>query len=88
MSFFGMGKRKDFVDLTNNNEHSELEENLSIEPEIDVSENKIHTPEEKRQRLIKRLSDMTERLEDASNQIYHLQQRIEVLEKRLNINVE
>ncbi len=38
--------------------------------------------DEKRRRLAKRLSDMTEKIEDLSNQIYHLQQRIEVLEKK------
>jgi len=40
------------------------------------------TPEEKRQRLGRRLLDMTNKIEDLSNQIYHLQQRIEVLEKK------
>jgi molecular chaperone GrpE (heat shock protein) len=44
------------------------------------------TPEEKRKRLSKRIMDMTERLEDLSNQIYHLQQRLEVLERKANIN--
>lgn len=38
--------------------------------------------EEKRQRLGKRLLDMTNKIEDLSNQIYHLQQRIDVLEKK------
>tara|TARA_Y100000034_G_scaffold125483_1_gene175087 strand:+ start:725 stop:991 length:267 start_codon:yes stop_codon:yes gene_type:complete len=88
MDFFGLKKRKDFVDLTktNGNEGSNLD--LSIEPEIDVSDSEPQTPEEKRKRLIKRLTDMTEKLEDVSNQIYLLQQRIEVLEKRLNVQVE
>ncbi|MCK5044086.1 hypothetical protein KAR52_03735 [Candidatus Pacearchaeota archaeon] len=36
----------------------------------------------KRKRLTKRLIDMTSKIEDLSNQIYHLQQRIEVLEKK------
>ena len=38
--------------------------------------------EEKRRRLGKRLLDMTNKIEDLSNQIYKLQQRIEVLERR------
>jgi len=42
--------------------------------------------DEKRKRLAKRLIDMTSKLEDISNQIYHLQQRIEVLERKTNIN--
>lgn len=37
---------------------------------------------QKRKRFAKRIMDMTEKLEDLSNQIYHLQQRIEVLEKK------
>ena len=36
----------------------------------------------KRKRLAKRLVDMTSKIEDLSNQIYHLQQRVEVLEKK------
>lgn len=39
--------------------------------------------EDKRKKLAKRLMDMTDKLEELSNQIYHLTQRIEVLEKRL-----
>ena len=42
-------------------------------------------PTEKRKKLAKRLLDMTEKIEDLSNQIYHLQQRIEVLERKSNI---
>jgi len=44
--------------------------------------------QEKRQRLTKRLLEMTDRMEDLSNQVYHLKQRIEVLEKKLRINFE
>ena len=41
--------------------------------------------DEKRRKLAKRLMDMTEKIEDISNQIYHLQQRMEVIEKKLNV---
>ena len=44
--------------------------------------------QEKKQKLKKRLFEMTDRMEDLSNQIYHLKQRIEVLEKKLRINFE
>lgn len=40
--------------------------------------------DEKRKKLAKRLMDITDKLEDLSNQIYHLQQRVEVLEKKTN----
>lgn len=41
--------------------------------------------DEKRRRLAMRLKNMTDRIEEMSNQIYHLQQRIEVLEKKTNL---
>ena len=47
-----------------------------------TAESSNSDPAEKRQRLAKRLRDMTDKLEDISNQIYHLQQRIEVLERK------
>lgn len=42
--------------------------------------------EEKRRKLAKRLMEMTTKMEELSNQIYHLQQRIEVLEKKMDVN--
>lgn len=45
---------------------------------VDVS---LQTDDKKR-KLAKRLMDMTDKMEDLNNQIYHLQQRIEVLERR------
>ena len=38
--------------------------------------------DEKRRKLSKKLMDITNKMEELSNQIYHLQQRIEVLEKK------
>ena len=38
--------------------------------------------EERRRRLGKRLLDMTNKIEDLINQIYRLQQRVEVLERK------
>lgn len=38
--------------------------------------------EERKKRLAKRLMDMTDKMEDLSNQLYHLQQRMELLEKK------
>jgi len=40
---------------------------------------------DKRRKLSKRLIDMTEKIEELSNQIYHLQQRIEVVERKLDV---
>jgi len=47
-----------------------------------ITETPSSTLQERKQRLAKRLKDMTDKLEDVSNQIYHLQQRIEVLERK------
>jgi len=40
---------------------------------------------DRRRKLAKRILDMTTKLEDLSNQIYHLQQRMDVIEKKLNV---
>jgi hypothetical protein len=53
----------------------------SSEEVIDVS-----SGDGRRKKLAKRIMDMTSRLEDISNQVYHLQQRIEVLERKMNVN--
>jgi hypothetical protein len=41
--------------------------------------------DDRKKRLAKRLMDMTEKIEDLNNQIYHLQQRIELLEKKTHV---
>jgi len=41
---------------------------------------------ERKKKLAKRILEITNKLEDLSNQIYHLQQRIEVLERKANIS--
>ncbi len=38
--------------------------------------------DEKKRKLAKRLMTITDKLEELSNQVYHLQQRIELLEKK------
>ena len=48
---------------------------------VDLSD----TAEEKKRKLAKRIAEMTEKTEDLSNQIYHLQQRLEVLERKLDV---
>ncbi len=45
-------------------------------------------PNERRKKLAKRILEITSKLEDLSNQIYHLQQRIEILEKKSNVRIE
>lgn len=48
-----------------------------------TNEGSADSSEEKRQRLSKRLKEMTSKMEELSNQIYHLQQRIELLERKM-----
>ncbi len=55
--------------------------NTESEDYVDVSGS-----EEKKKKFAKRLVEMTTKIEDLSNQIYHLQQRIEVLEKKIDVN--
>lgn len=50
----------------------------------DYAELSNHTGDKKK-KLAKRLMDMTKKIEDLSNQIYHLQQRIEVLERKSGV---
>ena len=50
------------------------------------SYNNEEDPLEKKKKLTKRLIDMTTKIEDLSNQIYHLQQRLEVVERKLDVN--
>ena len=45
----------------------------------------VSAEEDRKKKLAKRLMDITDRLEEISNQIYHLQQRIELLEKKNNV---
>jgi hypothetical protein len=46
------------------------------------SEEDFDSPEEKKRKFAKRLVDMTNRIEELDNKLYHLQQRVEVLEKK------
>ena len=78
------------LDLNGNLNSSNLaksnEEEVLDLTKKDNGEESFQTPEEKRKKFAKRLIDITEKLEDLSNQIYHLGQRIEVLEKKTNVN--
>lgn len=51
---------------------------------VNLSENS----EDKKTKLAKRLLDMTNKIEDLSNQIYHMRQRLEIIEKKLKINYD
>jgi hypothetical protein len=48
-------------------------------------ESETLTEDEKRKRLARRFLNITNKLEDLGNQIYHIQQRIELLEKKVGV---
>ena len=51
------------------------------------SETTVEEHQNKKTKLAKRFFDMTNKIEDLSNQVYHLKQRIELLEKKLKISM-
>lgn len=73
-----------FFDLSENS-GSESSSSYSSESSYSRDAESLN-PEEKRRRLAKRLKNMTDRMEELSNSIYLLQQRIEVLERKTNVN--
>ena len=65
---------------------SNISDNLSTSDNSGLSSStEILDAEEKRRRLALRLKNMTDRIEDLSNQLYQLQQRMEVVEKKINL---
>jgi len=63
-------------------------DNISWDNEPSSSSRTVGEFSEKKQKLAKRLLDMTDKIEDLSNQIYHLKQRIELMEKKMKISYE
>jgi len=55
-------------------------------PVENSSQDSLSDSDDKRKKLTKRILDMTNKLEEISNQIYHMQQRIEVLERKLDVS--
>ncbi len=52
----------------------------SQQSDFDVSE-----PDERKRKIVKRFMETTNRIEELSNQLYHLQQRIELLERKIGL---
>ncbi len=48
-------------------------------------ESSFESSEQRKKKLAKRLSDMTSKMEDLENQMYHLKQKVEVLERKQKI---
>jgi hypothetical protein len=78
-NFFGSSNTQSSSSLPSSSSSSEV----ASSTDSDGSENL--DAYEKRRRLAKRLKDMTDRIEEQSNQIYLLQQRIDLLEKKIKV---
>ena len=106
MEFFGFGKKKKILDLTENykKQIERAEKTRASQKNSSASSGAgpfsffdsnaegsqgstldLSSADEKRKKLAKRIMEMTEKVEDLSNQIYHLQQRLEVLERKSDI---
>jgi hypothetical protein len=68
---FNKDAQSDSISAVSSNSNSTESENL--------------TEDEKRRRLARRFLNITNKLEDLGNQIYHLQQRVELLEKKVGV---
>ena len=92
-------EKKDVVDLsghegiaenakTDDNQETEQEsENQDSEqPEQEEPSDTPNNAEEKKKKLVKRIVDLSDRMEELSSKIYRLQQRVEVLEKKSGVN--
>ena len=86
MGLFNFRKKGKIIDLSRNlNEENKTAENsvgLAESSETNKANTSVDDINEKR----KRLANSLEKIESLSNQIYHLEQRVEVLEKKLRVN--
>ncbi len=74
----------DFFTAMSNTANNQSTSTNSFQPNseyVDYSEGE----DEKKKKLAKRILDMTGKIEELSNQVYHLQQRIELLERKSGI---
>ncbi len=84
-------KDKEVVDLSGHEgiaEDAKTDDNQDTEQAetVDVSNSPDQDPnnaEEKKKKLVKRIVDLSDRIEELSSKVYRLQQRVEVLEKKL-----
>lgn len=75
-------------DMANSSSSMSTSDDISWDNEPSSSSRTVGEYSEKKQKLAKRLLGMTDKIEDLSNQIYHLKQRIELLEKKMKINFD
>ena len=101
MAWFNFNKKGRVIDLSKHLEEKRREEeNLRNEEvsggtgiedkdEKNKEDDKVidlTDVDEKKKNFAKRILDITEKLDSISTKLYHLEQRIEVLEKKLRVN--
>ena len=87
MRFFNFWKKGKILDLSNYKKNENLPNPEKNSDEVlDLSNMNTENLEDKKKRFAKRISELTTTIENLSNQIYHLQQRVELLEQKLNIS--
>ena len=92
MGFFGFGKKEKIIDLgeryrqkENEQEKNEGESDDSFKIVGNSSSSNSNYDNEPRKKLAKKLIDMTNKLDELSTQLYHLQQRVELLERKTGV---
>ena len=81
-----MGKKREVLDLTEGYREDVKNENSDDDPleEAEILAKNM-TSVEKKKRLAKRLTEMIDKIDNLSNEVYHLTQRIDLLEKKSGI---
>ncbi len=75
-----------FFSFFGNNNSTTTSPATNIEPTSELYESRdFSTPEQKRKKLAKRLQDITTRLEELSNSIYKIEQRLELIERKMGV---
>jgi len=91
MGFFGFGKKEKIVDLSQKYHEDKALNETKVQPTININNSVPSSSfsidanesiEERRRKLASRIMEMSTKMEELSNQIFLLQQRIEVLEMR------
>lgn len=90
MGLFNFRKKGKIIDLSKKfNEEiktAKNRESLAESSEAKEESTNIDYIGKKRKKLAKRIANLIEKLDDLSNKIFHLGQRVEVLEKKLRVN--
>lgn len=88
MGLFGFGNKENVVDLAERVRQQKEDERENGHGSDSSAFSDSDTSEEKRRKLAKRIAGIIDRLDELSTKLYHLQQRIELVEKKLSVRTE